>query len=58
MLEHSRNTEVADLDLSVLRHENVLRLQVSVKNFSVVNVFDRKRHLHEPIQYLVFRVTH
>jgi hypothetical protein len=58
VLEYSSNTEVTNLDLAVLRHEDVLSFQVSVQDLPVMNVFDCKRHLHEPVQNLVFRVTH
>ena len=58
VLEHAGNSEVTDLNLSVLRHENVLGLEVSVQNLAVVDVLDCQRHLHKPVQNLVLRVAH
>ena len=57
VLQHTRDAEISDLDGSVLVHENVLSLQVSVQNFSVVDVLDGQRHLHKPVENLVFAVA-
>lgn len=58
VLEHSGDAEVADFDLSVLVHEDVLRLEVSVEDLAVVDVLYGQRHLHEPVHDLVLRVAH
>ena len=58
MLKHTRDAEVTDLDLAALRHEYVLRFEVSVQDFAIVDVFDGESHLHEPIEDLVFAVAH
>ncbi len=57
MLQHTRDAEVADLYLVVLGHEDVLGLEIAMQDFAVVDVFDCKCHLHEPVQDLIFRVT-
>ena len=49
VLEDTCNAEVSDLDLATLSHENVLRLEITVQNLPVVDVFDRKGHLDEPV---------
>ena len=58
MLKHAGNTEVTYLYLTRLCHEDVLRLQVAVQNFLIVDMFNRERHLDKPIEYLVFAVAH
>jgi hypothetical protein len=40
MLKHSCNTEITDLDLSILGHENILSFEISVQNFTIMNMFD------------------
>ena len=57
VLQDSSNAEIAYLDLATLSHENILRLEISVQNLSVVDVFDSESHLDEPIQNLIFRVA-
>ena len=57
MLQHTSNTKVSDLYRSILIHENVLSLQVSVQNFSVVDMLDSESHLHKPVEDLVFTVA-
>ena len=57
VLKDSRNAEVTYLDLATLSHEDVLRLQISVENLSVVDVLDGEGHLYEPVQDLVFGVA-
>ena len=49
VLQNSCNAEITNLDLAALGHENVLRLEISVQNLSVVDVLDCKSHLDEPI---------
>ena len=56
MLQHPRDTEVTDLDLVRLSHENVLRLQIAMQDLPIVDVLDRQAHLHEPVQDLVLCV--
>lgn len=58
MLQDAGNTEVANLDGPVLVHEDVLGLQVAMQNFSVVDMLDCERHLHEPVENLIFAVAH
>ena len=58
VLKDSGDAKVTDLDLACGGHENVLSLQVSVENFSVMDVLDGKGHLYEPVKDLVLRVTH
>ena len=57
VLQHPSDAEITDLDAPVGRHEDVLRLQVSVQNLPVVDVLDCERHLNEPVQDLVFGVA-
>ena len=56
MLEHSCDAKVSDFDRPILIHENILRLQITVQNFPIMNMLDSKRHLHKPIEYLVLAV--
>jgi len=58
VLQHSRNSEVADLYRPVLVHENVLGLQVTMQDLTVVYVLDGQSHLHEPVEDLVLTVAH
>lgn len=53
MLQYSSNSKVANLDLIVLSHEDVLSLEISVQNFPVMNVLDGKSHLHKPVKQLL-----
>lgn len=57
VLENSCDTEISDLDLAILRHKNVLGLQVAMQNLPVVNMLDGQRHLYEPVKNLVLRVA-
>lgn len=57
VLQNARDAEVADLDLVVLGHENVLRLKIAMQDFAIVDVLDGKSHLHEPVEDLVFWVA-
>ena len=57
MLEHASDAEISDFDLAALCHENILCLQVTMQNLSVVYVLDGKGHLHEPVEDLVFTVA-
>ena len=58
MLENSCDTKVTDFDRAILVHENVLCFEISMKNFSVVNMLDGQGHLNEPVEDLVFTVAH
>ena len=55
MLEHACDAEIADFDLAGFREENVLRFQVSVQNFPIVNVLQRQANLDEPLTDLILR---
>jgi len=57
MLQNSCDTKVTDLDGSILVHEDVLGLQISVQNFPVMDMLDSECHLNEPIKDLVFAIT-
>jgi hypothetical protein len=57
MLQHAGDSEVTNLNLSILSHKNVLGLQVSVQDFSVVYMLNCERHLHKPVQNLVLGVA-
>ncbi len=56
MLEDSRDTEISYLDLISLCHEDVLGLQITMQNLSIVDVFYCQAHLDEPVEDLVFGV--
>jgi hypothetical protein len=56
MLEDSSNAEVSDLDLVGLSHEDVLRLQVTMQYLPIMDVLNRKAHLHEPVKNLILTV--
>ncbi len=43
--EHAGNAKVAQLDDITLGQEDVLRLEIAVQNFAVVDVLERKRNL-------------
>ena len=58
VLEDTGDTEVADFDLSTLCHEDVLRLEVAVENFTVMDVLDGKRHLDKPVKDLVLAIAY
>jgi len=49
MLEYSRDTKISNFDRPVLIHKYVLSFQISVQDFTVVNMFDSEGHLNEPI---------
>jgi len=40
MLQNSRNSKIPDFDLATLRHKDVLGFQITMKNFTVVDVLD------------------
>lgn len=49
MLEDSRDTKISNFDRPILIHKNVLSFQISMQDFTVVNVFDCEGHLDEPV---------
>jgi hypothetical protein len=49
MLEYSCNTEISNLYLVSLSHENILSLKISMQDFSIMNMFDSQTHLNEPV---------
>ena len=57
VLEDASDSEIANLDLAALCHENVLGFQIAMKDFPVVNMLDSKGHLDEPVQNLIFTVA-
>ena len=52
MAKHSCNSKITKLDNILLRQENVLALDISVKNLSIVDVLHPKADLSEPVHYL------
>jgi hypothetical protein len=56
VLQNSCDTEVSDFDSAVLVHENVLSFEITMQNLPVMNMFDRKGHLHKPVEDLVLAV--
>ena len=40
MLEDSGDAEITDFDLTTWSHEDILRLEITMKNFTVVDVLD------------------
>ena len=57
VLKNTGDSEVTNLDLPTLRHENVLCLQVTMQNLSVMNVLDGQSHLDEPVENLILAVA-
>lgn len=49
VLKNSSNSKVSNLDFSILSHEYILSFQISVENFSVMNVLDGQCDLNKPI---------
>ena len=58
MLEDTCDTEITNFDLSTLSHKDVLRLQITMENLSIMDMLDGKGHLDEPIQDLIFTVAY
>ena len=58
MLQNPCNPEISNFDLATLRHEDVLSLQISMKDLSIMNVLDSQCHLNEPVENLVLGVTY
>lgn len=57
MLEDPGNPEISNFDGPLLSHKDILSFQVSMKNLLVMNVLYSKRHLHKPVEDLVFAVA-
>ena len=57
VLQNTSNTEVSNLNCTILVHKNVLSLQVSMENFPVVNMLNGKSHLDKPVENLVLTVA-
>lgn len=57
MLKNTSNTEVTDLDRTILIHKDVLRLKISVQNFPIMDVLDGQSHLDEPVKNLILTVA-
>jgi hypothetical protein len=53
-LKHFGNTEVSQLNNTLLSKENVLALQVSMNNLSVVNMLHCETYLRKPIENEIF----
>ena len=58
MLQNPRNSKISNFDLTTLCHEDILSLQISVEDLPIVDVLDSQGHLDEPVEDLVFSVTH
>lgn len=58
MLKYPGNTEITDLNGSILIHENILCLQVSMQDLAVMDVFNGQCHLHKPVKNLIFTVAY
>ena len=58
MLQNSGNTKITDLNGTILIHKDVLSFQISVQNFSIVDMLYSQGHLYKPIKNLVFAVAH
>ena len=58
MLQNSRNSKISDLDLATLCHEDVLSLQISMEDLSIMDVFDSQCHLNKPVEDLVLGVAY
>jgi len=57
VLQDASDTEVTNLYLTGLSHENVLCLQISMQDLLVVYVLDSQGHLDEPIENLILAVA-
>ena len=57
MLEDPRNTKITNFYGSILIHKNILSLEISMKDFTIVDMLNRKCHLYKPIKYLVFTIA-
>jgi len=52
VLQNAGDTEITDLNLALLRQEEVLALQVTMEHFSIMNVLQAEAHLGKPIKDL------
>ena len=51
--ENFGHTEVANFHLAILRHKDILRLDVSMQNLSVMQMLDTQANLSEPVENFV-----
>ena len=58
MLQNPRDPEISNFYLATLRHEDVLSLQISMEDLSIMDVFDSQCHLNEPVEDLVLGVAY
>ena len=58
MLEDTGDTEISNFYGSILIHKNILSLQISVQNLSVMNMLYCQCHLYEPVQDLIFAIAY
>lgn len=54
LAQDTGDAEVSQLDHASLGQENVLRLQVTVQNLSIVDVLECQANLREPVEHVVF----
>ena len=52
------NSKVTNFNKALFRCKYILGFKISMKNFSVMDMFHCKSHLYKPIQNLIFSVTH
>jgi len=52
VLQNPSNSEVTNLYLAILSHENVLRFQISMQNFPVMYVLNCESDLNKPVKNL------
>jgi len=49
MSKNFGDTEITYFECAVLHEENILRFKISVDNFAVMDVFQSKTYLSEPV---------
>ena len=57
VLENTSYAKITDFDLAALRHKDILCLEITVKDFSVMDVLYSECHLDKPVKNLVLRVA-
>ena len=57
VLEYTSYAKITDFDLAALCHKDILCLEITVKDFSVMNMFYSECHLDEPVKNLILRVA-
>lgn len=55
VVQHTRDTKIAELDHVLLGEKDVLRLEIAVEDLAIVHVLDGQAYLHKHIQDLVLR---